>query len=124
MSEKQTLDYVYQLKKFYVYNGSIIKENNRFYFVDSDWTFHYSVFEDTRIYKNNDFSSYTSNFEGIEERECQIWVSCNVSYSGEHSQHKDDCMMTFKDLMSYDFQGIGFYDHVLDIYYECKKDDI
>lgn len=107
-----------------MYIGSIIKENNRFYFVDFDWTFHCSVFEDTKIYKNNDFYSYTSNFDRIEERECQIWVSCNVSYSGEYSQYKDDRMMTFKNSMSYDFQGTGFYDRVLDIYYECKKDDI
>ncbi len=32
--------------------------------------------------------------------------------------------MTFGDTKSYDFQGIGFYDHVLDTNYGCDRDDI
>ena len=114
-----------QTKNFYVYRGSIIKENNRYYFIDTASTFHCSVFEDTRVYKNNDFFTYASNYEGIEEeKDCYIWVSCNISYSGPHSGHKDDRKMTFGNPMSLDFQGNGFYDHILDIYYGCNTSDI
>ena len=114
-----------QTKNFYVYRGSIIKENNRYYFIDTASTFHCSVFEDTRLYKNNDFSTYTSNYEGIEEeKDCYIWISSNISYSGEHSKHKDDRRLTFEDVNSLNFVSNGFYDHVLDIYYGCNTSDI
>ena len=124
-SEKETLEYAYQIANFYVYRGSIIRENNRYYFIDTASTFHCSVFEDTRVYKNNDFFTYASNYEGIEEeKDCYIWESCNISYSGPHSGHKDDRKMTFGNPMSLDFQGNGFYDHILDIYYGCNTSDI
>lgn len=63
--KKQNHGFAYKTKDFYVHKGSIIKENNRYYFVDTASTFHCSVFEDIRVYENNDFSSYTSNYDEI-----------------------------------------------------------
>lgn len=60
--------FAYKAKDFYIHKGSIIKENNRYYFVDTASTSHCFVFEDIRVYKNNDFSFFTSNYDGIEKR--------------------------------------------------------
>ncbi len=129
----QNLNTIFQTGNFYNFKGSIIKENNKYYFVDSNSIYHCSVFEDTRIYKNNDYSKYTSQFEGIEEnKECYIWVSYNISYDGIHKDHTDDRLMCLdvgkfektKDEDRTNYQLYGFYDHVLDIYYDCSTDKI
>lgn len=113
-----------QTKDFYIYKGKIVKEDNKYYFVDDNFTFHCSIHEDTRIYKNDNFSEYDGMYYGIEEeKECYIWVSAFVSYSGNHGHHSGDRKMVF-DYSSRNFEECGFYDHVLDIYYNCDMDKI
>ena len=130
---KKFLAMSYQIGDFYIYKGNIVKENNRYYFVDSNFKFHCSVFEDTRIYNNDDYSTYKTNYDGIElNKECYIWVSYYITYSGDHATHKEDrlmCLDVSKFMLSdeydsTDYQSVGFYDHVLNIYYDCSKDKI
>ncbi len=121
----ETLIGVYpQTKNFYIYEGKIVKENDKYYFVDEKSTFHCSVHEDTRIYANDDFENYDGMYYGIEEeKECSIWVSAFVSYSGNHAHHSEDRKMVF-DYSTKNFLETGFYDHVLDIYYNCDSNKI
>ncbi len=130
----QNLVAIYQTGGFYNLNGSVIKENDKYYFVDSNSIFHCSVREDTRIYNNDEFSKYTSNYEGIREgEECSIWVSYNISYDEDaHYKHKDDRLMCLdvskiertSEGDKTDYQSYGFYDHVLDVYYDCSINKI
>lgn len=119
---KEYDDIMIQTDNFYVYDGSIIKENNRYYFVDSNFTFHCSVYEDTRVYENDNFDSYSSNYSGIKENaDCSIWVSYNIKYSNKHEH--EDRPMSFNYVEGCLFET-GFYDHVLDIYYNCSSEKI
>ena len=111
-----------QTDDFYVYKGSIVKENNRYYFVDSEFTFHCSVYEDTRVYENDNFDSCSSNYSGVKENKgCYIWISYNIKYSDNHEH--EDRPMSFNYVEGCLYET-GFYDHVLDIYYNCSSKKI
>lgn len=105
------------------FKGSIVKDNGKYYFINEANEFHISIYENTKIHKGT-LDNPTTNFEGIELKECYIRVGNVVEeqYFNGDERYISDTKVESNGAW-YCIENT-IVDHALDIFYDIDLQDV